>query len=103
MIENAVKKYNTILSGGSAGALCWFDAGHSDSMDPATYKDAMLGASFTDESQVGGGKNKKWKYIRIPMFGFFPGLVAPHHDKVQSNGVLRANDFDKMLLRHPGE
>lgn len=50
MIENAVKKYNTILSGGSAGALCWFDAGHSDSMDPATYKDAMLGASFTDES-----------------------------------------------------
>ena len=82
MIEEAVKRDRTILSGGSAGALCWFDAGHSDSMDPATYKDAMLGATFTDESQVGGGKNKKWKYIRIPMFGFLPGLVAPHHDKV---------------------
>ena len=37
------------------------------------------------------------------MFGFFPGLLVPHQDKVQSNGVLRAKDFDKMLLRHPGE
>ena len=50
MIENALKKYNTILSGGSAGALCWFDAGHSDSMDPASYKKSMLGATFQDES-----------------------------------------------------
>jgi hypothetical protein len=29
--------------------------------------------------------------------------VCPHHDKVQSNGVLRAIDFDAMLLRHEGE
>ena len=50
MIENALRKYNTILSGGSAGALCWFDAGHSDSMDPASYKKSMLGATFQDES-----------------------------------------------------
>ena len=24
-------------------------------------------------------------------------------DRVQSNGILRATDFDQMLLRHPGE
>lgn len=26
-----------VMAGGSAGAICWFDAGHSDSMDPDTY------------------------------------------------------------------
>lgn len=31
-----------VLTGGSAGAICWFDGGHSDSMDPATYKNNML-------------------------------------------------------------
>jgi dipeptidase E len=31
------------------------------------------------------------------------GLVCPHADKVQSNGLLRIIDFDAMLLRHPGE
>lgn len=32
-----------------------------------------------------------------------PGLVCPHADKIQSNGVLRADDFDAMMLRHSGE
>ena len=50
MIEDAIKQYGTILSGGSAGAMCWFDSGHSDSMDPATYKEAMMSAAFQDES-----------------------------------------------------
>ena len=31
------------------------------------------------------------------------GLCCPHHDRVQSNGALRATDFDAMLLRHPQE
>ena len=39
----------------------------------------------------------------MPGLGFLPGLVCPHHDKVQSNGVLRAADFDVMLLRHAAE
>jgi len=39
----------------------------------------------------------------VPGLGFLPGLVCPHHDKVQSNGVLRATDFDVMLLRHAAE
>jgi dipeptidase E len=29
--------------------------------------------------------------------------VCPHFDKTQSNGVLRANDFELMLKRHPQE
>jgi dipeptidase E len=50
MIYDAIKDGNTILSGGSAGAICWFNGGHSDSMDPATYKNAMVKATFSDES-----------------------------------------------------
>ena len=34
-----------VLSGGSAGAICWFDGGHSDSMDPDTYVKANGGFS----------------------------------------------------------
>ena len=32
----------TILSGGSAGAICFFDSGHSDSQDPDTYAQPMI-------------------------------------------------------------
>ena len=35
--------------------------------------------------------------------GLLPGLVCPHADKIQSNGVLRMTDFEDMMLRHPGE
>ena len=40
MIFNAMIE-GTIIAGGSAGAICWFDGGHSDSMDPSTYKEAL--------------------------------------------------------------
>ena len=54
-------------------------------------------------SEVVGEDSKDWKYIRVPVLGFLPGLMCPHHDKVQSNGLLRANDFDQMLAKHKGE
>jgi len=105
-----------VLSGGSAGAICWFDGGHSDSADPDSYlqkmiqdaKDAQMGykAAVTDESSAAPSSEadvKAWEYIRVPCLGFFPGLVCPHADKVQSNGVLRATDFDAMMLRHSSE
>jgi dipeptidase E len=44
-----------VMTGGSFGAICWFDAGHSDSMDPATYKNSMLKVDtkdMGDESQL---------------------------------------------------
>ena len=37
-----------VIGGGSAGAICWFDGGHSDSFDPDTFKGAML-REFGDE------------------------------------------------------
>jgi len=96
-----------ILTGGSAGAICWFDSGHSDSADPETYKEAMLKQYNTDKSEkedecsdYDPENKKEWKYLRCPGLGFVPGpmVCCPHHDKTQSNGLLRAHDFDKMLL-----
>jgi len=109
----AAMERGVVMSGGSAGAICWFDAGHSDSMDPDTYRAAML-ASFSspqlpgDSDEASGAPDagvaaKPWEYIRVGCLGFLPGLVCPHHDRTQSNGILRATDFDAMLLRHPGE
>ena len=119
-----------VLTGGSAGAICWFDGGHSDSCDPNSFYASMMnkfGNTHEDDDDNsnnnsgggGGGKddlppsdesaiandddddaNKDWKYIRVPCLGFIPGLCCPHHDRVQSNGVLRADDFDEMLLRN---
>ena len=104
---------DAVLCGGSAGAICWFDGGHSNGMDPDTYK-AVRVAKFggpnanptmaSDEIYATSSDEvKDWKYIRISALGFFPGLVSPHHDRVQSNGVRRADDFDQCLLRHSGE
>lgn len=88
-----------VLTGGSAGAICWFDGGHSDSDDPQTYKTAFL-------DLMNSGKeieHQSWEYLRCRGLGFLPGLICPHFDKVQSNGVLRATDFETMMQRHPGE
>ena len=97
-----------VLAGGSAGAICWFDGGHSDSADPDTYKNAMLQTELKigqDESSSlsEGAAVKEWQYIRVPCLSLFPGLVCPHADSVQSNGILRMTDFDAMMLRHGGE
>jgi len=104
----AAKERGAILTGGSAGSICWFQSGHSNAMDPETYyhyriqKFAIEGGSYGDESSA-AGKDGTWKYIRVPGLGFLPGMVSPHHDRIQSNGVLRAYDFDRVLLQHPGE
>ena len=63
------------------------------------------GAAVKDESTSlqDGHEAKNWEYLRVQCLGILPGLVCPHADKVQSNGVLRVTDFNSMLLRHSGE
>ena len=87
-----------VMCGGSAGAICWFDGGHSDSMDPDSYRQTMIdalccAAGPVDESALGGERkegdeDKAWPYIRCPCLGFFPGLMCPHHDKVRCLSAL---------------
>jgi len=93
MLREAMAK-GTVMSGGSAGAICWFQAGHSDSRDPTSFRRPK---KLTKKQKTG------WKYIRVSGLGFLPGLCCPHHDQRQSNGVLRAEDFNGMLKRHGSE
>lgn len=83
-----------VACGGSAGAICWFDGGHSDSMDPTSYLEPVP----SDDPRT-----SSWGYIRVDGLGILPGLLCPHYEATQSNGVLRATDFEAMMRRHPGE
>ena len=66
-----------VLSGVSAGAICWFDNGHSDSMR--------------------GYGHKRWSYIRASGLGLVAGTVCPHfHHKD------RRREFRKMIRRLGG-
>jgi dipeptidase E len=98
-IKDAATSGKKIVCGGSAGAICWFSGGHSDSADP----DSFYMADYATPAEKEKTANAKWEYIRVDGFGLLPGLLCPHFDKTQSNGLLRANDFKGMLLRHPQE
>lgn len=56
-----------VLAGISAGAICWFDSGHSDSMSFYYPRD--------------------WKYINVKGLGFIPGVHCPHY-----NGMTRGGE-----------
>lgn len=91
----------TVMSGGSCGAMCWFDGGHSDSGDPESYYVNMKSEEGTALAE--DEKAKTWRYMRVSCLGLLPSLMCPHYDRVQSNGVLRATDFDSMMLKHSQE
>lgn len=122
-----------VMTGGSAGAICWFDGGHSDSMDPESYRLFKLKMNKSGMGGKGGPKSSlfdesarsdeetepetdtdsdedskdsntsDWEYIKVSGLGILPGLICPHYDRVQSNGVLRSTDFRSMMRRHSFE
>ena len=67
-----------VLSGLSAGCICWFNWGHSDSM-----------AFYHPE---------RWQYIRVRGMGIVGALCCPHFDS-DTAGVKREEDFRQMLQR----
>jgi dipeptidase E len=71
----------TVLSGISAGSICWFDSGHSDSM------------SFYNP--------RKWKYINVRGLGLIHGIHCPHYNSM-TRGIPRRKDFREMI-RKTGE
>lgn len=68
----------TVLSGISAGAICWFDSGHSDSM------------SFYN--------SRKWKYINVKGLGLISGIHCPHYNSM-TLGVPRRKHFKEMIKK----
>lgn len=71
----------TVLSGISAGAICWFESGHSDSM------------SFYDPQD--------WNYINVKSLGFVRGIYCPHYNG-RTRGVPRRKDFRDMIRKIGG-
>jgi dipeptidase E len=70
-----------ILSGVSAGAICWFESGHSDSI------------KFRDP--------KKWKYINVKGLGLIKGIFCPHYNGGK-HGVSRRKHFQSMINKFGG-
>ena len=93
LLRRAIER-GAVVCGGSAGAICWFDGGHSDPMDPTSYREPIA------DDDPGAGD---WRYLRVDGLGVLLGLLCPHYEATQSNGVPRALDFAHMLRRHPGE
>lgn len=71
----------SVLSGISAGSICWFDSGHSDSM------------SFYNP--------RKWKYINVRGLGLIKGIHCPHYNSM-TRGVPRRKDFRDLIPRTGG-
>ena len=95
VLLRAAWERGAVMCGGSAGAICWFDGGHSDSLDPTSVLNPKPNMSEEEAST--------WSYVRVAGLGLVPALCCPHHDTTQSNGVPRAKDFDRMLLENPAE
>ena len=101
MMKDAVDR-GVVLSGGSAGFISLCNGGHSDSMEPDSYKNPpgpLLNASSAAKAAV----DANWAYIRVPGLGIIDSLCCPHYDMTGTNGVHRAVDFTKMLAHHSGE
>jgi dipeptidase E len=62
----------TVLAGLSAGSICWFEYGHSDS------------EAFDDQGE--------WQYIKLEAMGILPGIHCPHY-----NEDIRVEDFTRMV------
>jgi dipeptidase E len=71
----------TVLSGISAGSICWFDSGHSDSM------------SFYNA--------QKWKHINVKGMGLIPGIHCPHYNSM-TRGVPRRKHFRDLIRKTGG-
>ena len=75
LLKQAHKK-NVVLCGMSAGSICWFNSGHSDSM------------SFYHP--------KRWRYINVRGLGLIKGIHCPHFNG-QTLWKKRRGDFQKMI------
>ena len=74
MLKKAWKS-GTVLCGSSAGALCWFNYGHSDSWFYYKFKNP--------------------KFIRVKCLGLINTLFCPHF-----HGEKRVKSYENMILKY---
>lgn len=76
LLLNAYHK-GTVLSGLSAGAICWFSFGFSDS------------AKFS--------KNREWNFMKVRGLNFIQAIFCPHYHKES-----REEGFKELIKRYGG-
>ena len=86
----AKKEKGPVFCGGSAGAICWFKFGNSDSMNPMTF--------LNPDPTLTAEQKKAWDYIRIDGLGFMNALCVPHYCVLQHNGLKRAEASESMVM-----
>lgn len=72
-----------VLSGISAGGICWFESGHSDSL-----------SFYSPEN---------WKYINVEGLGILKGIHCPHFNSGttrKGKRKLRKNDFKDFMRNY---
>jgi len=77
----AAYKKGTVLAGISAGSICWFDSGHSDSM------------SFYNPHD--------WQYINVKGLGIIQGINCPHYNG-RTREVPRRKNFQDLIRKTGG-
>jgi dipeptidase E len=70
----------TVLSGGSAGMLAWFQRGHSDSLSYRVKDD------------------EPWDYLFAPGLGYLAATGCPHYDSKTGQAALRRVDFAEKFM-----
>jgi dipeptidase E len=86
-----------VLCGGSAGCICWFDGGHSDSLAPSTVHPDFR-KELTEQERL------DWSYCRVKGLGFIDAFCCPHHNQHERHStVSRSEHFDSLLRLSPGE
>lgn len=70
-----------VMCGISAGSICWFEFGHSDSM-----------SSYSPDD---------WEYIKVRGLGWIKGIHCPHYDS-DTLGVPRRESFQQMMEQQGG-
>jgi len=79
MLEKAWQN-GKVMCGVSAGSICWFDSGHSDSM---SYYNS-----------------KKWEYINVSGLDLLPAVHCPHYDS-HTLKIARKKNFQDMFAKLP--
>lgn len=79
-LQSAYEK-GIVLAGISAGSICWFDSGHSDSM------------SFYNR--------KNWRYMNVRGLGLIEGVHCPHFNSMTKR-VPRRKHFREMIRKIGG-
>lgn len=91
----------TVLCGGSAGAGCWFNSMHSDSLRPDNVKHAGVVKEILDDDEL-----EDWDYVKISGLGIIPGpevMAVPHFDTTGTNDIARSEHAEQVLVETEGE